>query len=160
MQIIISGSFRPYYAKRKCLDVKVEDRPAALGAYRRGAGTSPSATIRSSIDPPGSYCMPHDPVSRRNFVLGLGASGLFASTATPAAAQEAGAPQTNARAQSATESRDSICSLDSVADCARALVCGAPASCAAAGVAVDANSPLAPRPRTKFLRETGSCGMQ
>ena len=38
--------------------------------------------------------MPQDPVSRRNFMLGLGASGLLLPAVASAAAQEAGAPQT------------------------------------------------------------------
>jgi alpha-L-fucosidase len=51
--------------------------------------------------------MPQDPLSRRNFVFGLGASSLLAPAFRAAAAQEAGAPQT---AQAQVESREQIAS--------------------------------------------------
>src|ERR1700722_5977778 len=47
--------------------------------------------------------MPRDPVSRRNFVVGLGASGLLLPAAI---AQDAGAPQT--AAQPAKETKEQI----------------------------------------------------
>jgi alpha-L-fucosidase len=52
--------------------------------------------------------MPHNSVSRRNFVLGLGASSLLVS-ATTAGAQEAGAPQTTSTATQ-SESHEQIAS--------------------------------------------------
>src|SRR5258708_6785832 len=108
MQIIISGSFRPYYAKRTCLNVKAEDRPTASRHIVVEFGHRALLPFARQSMPFGSYSMPHDPVTRRDFVLGLGAGGLFASTATPVAAQEAGTPQTNARAQSGNETKDQI----------------------------------------------------
>jgi hypothetical protein len=48
--------------------------------------------------------MPLDPLSRRNFILGLGASGLLLPTAGAAAAQEAGAPQAEESTHSSAES--------------------------------------------------------
>jgi alpha-L-fucosidase len=52
--------------------------------------------------------MPQDPVSRRNFVFGLGASGLLIPAGVAAAGQEAGAPQTAARTQPADETKEHI----------------------------------------------------